>query len=172
MEYRTATPADADEIARLHAESWRNSYRGTYADAYLDGPVYDDRQDVWRSRMAAPDPRADTIVAVDGETMVGFVHTILDDDPTWGALLDNLHVSPDRKGGGIGSALMARTAAAVVERAPGRGLYLWVLDTNVAAQAFYRARGGRAEDSEWAEAPGGGMVLGIRYAWRDPAVLI
>jgi hypothetical protein len=31
-------------------------------------------------------------MAVDGEQLVGFVHVVFDDDPRWGALIDNLHV--------------------------------------------------------------------------------
>ena len=171
MEYRPARVDDAGAIARLHADSWRNSYRGTYSDEYLDGPVFDDRLTIWRERMTAADPRADTIVAFDGVDIVGFVHTVLDADPAWGALVDNLHVAPTRKGGGIGTQLMARSAAAVIERAPGRGLHLWVLDSNTAAQAFYRARGGTHEGSEWSEAPDGGAVLALRFVWPDPTAL-
>ena len=49
---------------------------------------------------------------------------------------------------------------------------LWVLEDNVAAQAFYDARGGRPADREVSEPPGGGSVVGIRYVWPDPATLL
>jgi GNAT superfamily N-acetyltransferase len=107
------------------------------------------------------------VVAVDGE-VVGLVHTVLWHDPAWGALLDNLHVAHGLQRGGVGTGLMARSAAAVLARRPVIGLYLWVLEANTAAQAFYAARGGTCEGSEWSEAPGGGAILGLRYVWRDP----
>jgi len=37
--------------------------------------------------------------------------TLVDADPEWGALLDNLHVSPSSKGHGLGRRLSAESAA-------------------------------------------------------------
>ena len=31
--YRPAQPGDAEAVARLHARSWRESYRGSFSDA-------------------------------------------------------------------------------------------------------------------------------------------
>ena len=58
-----------------------------------------------------------------------------------------------------------------VER-PTSGLYLWVLELNVAAQAFYRARGGEVvgRDARPAVADGPDVVV-LRVAWPDPSVL-
>ncbi|HVB09529.1 MAG TPA: GNAT family N-acetyltransferase [Bacillota bacterium] len=52
------------------------------------------------------------VVAEDGGEVVGFVHVILHEDPTWGALLDNLHVRHDRARQGIGTALVGEVARA------------------------------------------------------------
>lgn len=173
MELRIATTEDADAIAALHADNWRRHYRGAYSDEYLDGNIGEERQAFWRDRLATPDPAAITIVAIDEQGLAGFAHTILDEEPPWGALLDNLHVTYDRKRSGLGRRLMAATARAVLDRAPGSGLFLWVLEQNVAAQAFYDAQGGSREDTRDSEAPGGGgRVTAIRYAWRDPATLL
>lgn len=172
MEYRNAGPADAPAIAALHADSWRRHYRGSFPDAYLDGDVEADRRAVWRDRLAAPDPEAATVVALDGGTLVGFVHTIFDDDPVWGALVDNLHVTAERKRGGLGTGLMARAAAGVLARPRSTGLYLWVLEANLAAQRFYARRGGVRSGDEWSDSPGGGRVHGLRYAWPDASVLL
>ncbi|HKE75294.1 MAG TPA: GNAT family N-acetyltransferase [Acidimicrobiales bacterium] len=174
MEYRPAGAGDARAIAALHADSWRRHYRGSFPDAYLDGEADADRRAVWDERLASgpADPGAATVVAVDGGEVVGFVHTIYDDDPVWGALVDNLHVTADRKGDGIGTALMARAAAGVLARPRPTGLYLWVLEANVAAQRFYAARGGVPSGDEWSDSPGGARVRDIRYAWADPSVLL
>jgi ribosomal protein S18 acetylase RimI-like enzyme len=173
MEYRDGAADDIGSIATLHAENWRRHYRGILSDGYLDHDVWSDRRAKWEGRLrTADDDRLHTVVAVDGGQVVGFVHTVLAEDARWGALLDNLHVAPDRRRGGIATRLMALAAAAVVERTAGSGMYLWVLEGNVGAQAFYEARGGVRHDRDWSEAPGGGTMLAVRYAWPDPAVLI
>ncbi len=82
------------------------------------------------------------------------------------------------RGHGIGSRLLALTAKAVVERQTGSGLYLWVLEQNVAAQAFYQDRGGRCVERGHVLPPGGdfsrlnGSPAKLRYAWPHPAQLL
>lgn len=171
MKFREATASDVDAIAALHADSWRRTYRGAYSDAFLDHEVDAERREVWSERFRSPAPNTHTVIAEDDGGFAGFVHTILDEDPTFGALLDNLHVAHDRKRTGVGRQLMAQSAQAVLERRPGSGLYLWVLEMNGTAQSFYDACGGTcAERAPW-DAPGGGTVMSLRYAWPDPSVL-
>ena len=48
-----------------------------------------------------------------------------------------------------------------------------MLEGNAAAQAFYDARGGRLVGREVTDPPGGGgTVVGLRYVWPDPSVLL
>jgi ribosomal protein S18 acetylase RimI-like enzyme len=175
--YRTAVPADAGAIASLHADSWRRHYRGAYSDAFLDGDVATERLAVWTDRMNEPGEGRSTIVAESDGVVVGFCHAVFDHDPRWGTLVDNLHVTYRLKAGSIGTRLLARTAEVVVGRRPRTGLYLWVLEQNTAAQAFYEARGGVRVEHGWAGTPGGDPRLNgnpgrFRYAWSDPSVLI
>lgn len=176
LQFRTAGSADAEAVAALHADSWRRHYRGAYSDAFLEGDVYADRLVVWSERLREPDGRSETILAEDGDGLVGFAHTIFDDDPRWGSLLDNLHVVYDEKRRGVGSRLLRLTARAVLER--GTGLYLWVLEQNADARAFYEARGGACVEALVVAPPGGmkdrlnGSPVGLRYAWPDPAAAL
>jgi GNAT superfamily N-acetyltransferase len=164
---------DVGVIAALHADSWRRNYRGAYLDSYLDGDVVAERLVVWRERITCPEATFRTIVAEHDGMFAGFAHVNLDDDPTWGALLENLHVTHELKGQGIGTRLMAASARAVLDATPGAGLYLWVLDVNAAAQRFYAARGGTEVGREMrGPFPGGGNALGRRIVWSDPSVLL
>jgi ribosomal protein S18 acetylase RimI-like enzyme len=172
VEYRRASEHDVEPIAAIHAESWRRNYRGAYADAFLDTDVFDDRRAVWTERLQQVDPLHDTVVADWHGRIVGFVHTVLDHDPAWGALLDNLHVAHEFNRTGIGTRLMARSAAAVLARGTHKRLYLMVLDSNTSAQAFYTARGGVCTGTEVSEPAGGGKIVGLRYVWTDPSVLL
>ena len=176
-QFRLAGAADAEAVASLHADSWRRHYRGAYSDAFLDGDVVADRLAVWTDRLREPDPGRCTIVAENG-SLVGFANTVFDDDPTWGALLDNMHVVHARRRRGIGSRLLTLSAEAVMQR-PGRsGLYLWVLEQNVDARAFYEARGGRCVGRDPVTPPGGianrlsGSPAKLRYAWLEPSALL
>jgi GNAT superfamily N-acetyltransferase len=177
VQFRSATRADAAAIAGLHAESWRVHYRGAYTDAYLDGDIDQERLAVWSQRFAGPDPRARTVLAEWDGRLVGFAHTILDHDPIWGALVDNLHVVAGLKRHGIGRRLLAHVGRTVLDETPGKGLYLWVLEQNTAAQAFYTARGGRCVERDDVPPPGEENILNgspacLRFVWPDPARLL
>lgn len=176
--YRVAHESDAQAVAALHADSWRRHYRGAYSDAFLDADVFSDRLAVWAERLRHPQPDDCTIVAAHDAAVIGFAHTILNEDRTWGALLENLHVTYALKHLGVGTALLAATAATVIERTPSSGVHLWVLEQNTAAQRFYEARGGARVGRRAVRPPGGdparlnGEPWGYRYAWRDPSVLL
>jgi GNAT superfamily N-acetyltransferase len=143
MDYRDANDRDVDAIARLHAESWRRNYRGAFSDSYLDGDVLTDRHEVWTARLTDRLPSQRTIVAVHDGLM--------------------------RRG--VGRRLMGHSAQVVVTRVPSTGLYLWVLEQNRAAQAFYDALGGRCVERGLATEPGGGRPPRLRYVWTDPSTL-
>jgi len=173
---RPARADDADQVALLHADSWRRNYRGAYADSFLDGDVEADRQTEWRARLHAP-ATTETILAELDDRLVGFIHVMLDDDPRWGSFIDNLHVRHDLRRTGVGTRLLTAAARAVVERATGNGMYLWVLAQNTAAQRFYRRWGGTSVESAPVPPPGGdpgrlvGTPLGLRMTWPDAAAL-
>jgi ribosomal protein S18 acetylase RimI-like enzyme len=178
VRFRLALAGDAPAVARLHADSWRRHYRGAYSDSFLDGDVGGYLLTRWSGVLNSADPQACTIVAEAGGEVAGLAHTRLSADPAWGALLDNLHVVYGRKRLGIGTRLLAATARAVLERSPGSGLYLWVLEQNTAAQAFYTARGGSCVETADVPPPGGdptrlnGRPRGLRFAWPDPSTLL
>jgi GNAT superfamily N-acetyltransferase len=169
---REAGAGDAETVALLHADSWRRFCRGAYADSFLDGDVVADRRGVWSARLRAPGNSL-TLLAEDDAGPVGFVHVEFDDDVLWGSLVDNLHVTSGRRRGGIGSALLTHAATAVGQRAIDSGLYLWVLEQNSAARAFYTAHGGACVQRRKVPPPGGdpsrlhGTPYGLRIAWPD-----
>lgn len=177
-QFRLAAPSDATKVAALHADSWRRHYRHAYSKEFLDGDVVADRLAVWSDRLREPSAIHCTILAEDDARLVGFAHTVFEHDPTWGALLDNLHVVYDEKRRGVGTSLLARTALALICQGYRAGLHLWVLERNADAQAFYGARGGKCVGSRHISPPGGvagrlnGSPVALRYAWSDPSALL
>jgi ribosomal protein S18 acetylase RimI-like enzyme len=162
---RPASVADADAIAALHAASWRSAYRGIFKDSTL-GPVLDDeRRTHWNNKLAAM--TADDTVLVAGDN--GFIAVWAKGDPGFGAYIDNLHVHPERRSGGLGRRLLGEAMRRVARRGE-RGAYLWVFDDNVRAIDFYRRLGGEIVEGGFDEIDGT-QVAHSRIAWRDTARL-
>ncbi|MBB5874550.1 ribosomal protein S18 acetylase RimI-like enzyme [Allocatelliglobosispora scoriae] len=174
---RLAGADDFEQVAALHADSWRRHYRGAFADSYLDGDVLAERRAVWAERLAAP-AGTETVLAEQGEErLVGFIHVVFDDDPRWGSFIDNLHVAHDQRRTGIGSLLLGQVARTVAERPTGGGLYLWVLEQNAAAQRFYIAAGATCVETATVAPPGGdptrlnGHPRKLRMVWAADALV-
>lgn len=142
VSYREANSNDTEQIARLHSLSWQQSYRGILNDEFLNGPVLENRRKVWLERLKHPNSNQYIIVAESEATVCGFACTYVDKDPSWGTLLDNLHVHQTQKGQGIGTKLMQLAARWAYDKNQESGFYLWVLAQNRSAQKFYDHVGG------------------------------
>ena len=164
-------PADVDDaeaIAVLHAESWRSAYRGLLPDEFLDGPVFENRRALWVSRMRAPgaDRRLVCKAVGDDGALLGFACVLLDAEPAWGALLDNLHVRPDLKGSGIGYALFRACREWVRSTIPGTNMHLTVLEGNERACRFYERQRGTIIARHQVEVLPGVHRPVLRYSWE------
>lgn len=176
MIVRPATPADSNAIAALHADSWRTTYRHILAHDYLDHHVTEDRQDLWAARFVKFDRQKHHVaVAADphGEPsgIAGFVCVLLDEEPEYGALLDNLHITPKRHREGIGRLLMADAARWIAAMQPDWSMHLWVYQANAKTVAFYRSFGGVEVDQRIIVTPAGNRATVLRFEWRDPIEL-
>jgi len=170
-EYRHAGPADAEAIALLHARSWRESYRGSFSDAFLDGDLPGERRRVWQGRLGDPPPNQFVQLAVDGGALGGFVCAYGGHDPEWGSFIDNIHVARESKRSGTGSALMRQAGAWLDLHYPGLGIYLWVLEANSSARRFYERLGAHDAGVSAMETHGGAIVRSCRYVWPNAGLL-
>ncbi|WP_299693483.1 GNAT family N-acetyltransferase [uncultured Tateyamaria sp.] len=133
LHIRAATPADAPALMALHGASWRAAY-GPYVPPGALGTPLDAnmraRWDRW------PADRMIRLAERDG-AVVGFGAV------EWGnvPLLDNLHVSPDARGGGVGGRLF-RAICADVATQGATALRLFVIEPHAGARRFYRRMGG------------------------------
>ena len=133
---RAAKSADMEAIAALQIASWRGAYRGLLSDDYLGQPVVDDLRAKW---VGMDVPAGDILLVSETAGDVdGFIYVMCARDP---AYIDNLHVSPARKRGGIGEALM-RAAAARLIAFGHSAVSLTVITDNTPAVAFYDKMGG------------------------------
>ena len=170
--FREAEPKDADRIANLHAQNWQQNYRGSFSDEFLDNEVLDNRLSVWQERFHNPKENQHIVIAEEDGELLGFICAYFGHDAQFGTLLDNLHVSLNIQGKGLGTQLMVSLAKEILKRNKEKGFYLWVLDSNAAAIFFYDKLGGVAveivESSEIGDKP----FFKIRYVWNDADVFL
>ncbi len=172
IQYQTATTQHTRAIALLHAQSWQQNYRGIMADDYLDNKVEQERLAVWRSRLVHPAGNQCVIIAKENEMLCGFACTYLNEDPVYGSLLDNIHVSEHWKRQGIGRALMRISAKWIQQQNPLSSYYLWVLEENAAAIHFYEQLGGKKVEKMNHPMPDGGIANAFRYFWKNLDALV
>lgn len=161
MYLRPATPDDLADIAALHAANWRAAYRGVFPDEVLGAPLTEDAKRRWAA-LPAPDAGF-VLVAEDEEGLAGygFVALGLDDGPC----LNNLHVSADRQGAGLGEALLRALALRLAQGGHDR-MWLLVMDSNHGARRFY-ARLGGVEGPVFTDRLLGQPVLARPVAWSS-----
>lgn len=165
--YREATPEDATSIAMLHAQSWQTHYRGIMSDAFLDGPVKQDRLDTWTNRLEHPKDNQYILLAEENNRLCGFACALADHDPVFGTLLDNLHVRTSIHGKGTGRHLITAAAKWAYNRNPDAQFYLWVFEKNTGARKFYEKLGAVNHQTLSMENPDGTFSQTCRYVWTD-----
>ena len=171
--FKSATESDAEAIASLHTESWRDIYRGILPDSYLDRQVADERANFWRSRFSSLESDRFLVVLTEAtEELVGFACVLLDADPQWGARLDNLHVLPKWRNRGVGRLLLGRATQWAMSSEPGWSIHLWVFEANIGARRFYDALGGEVVEYRNREVLKGIRIPSALYVWRDPQELL
>jgi GNAT superfamily N-acetyltransferase len=169
---RRATLQDSESIARLHASSWQAHYRGILKEEFLNSQVHENRLQLWQSRLENPPPNQYVLVALQEDTLCGFACVYFKEDPLWGSLLDNLHVSADYKGQGIGTRLLKSAAFWACRQDPAIPFYLWVYAGNESARKFYERLGAVNTQTQVADNPDGGQAAVCRYVWRQVNQLV
>lgn len=167
MVVRIAIALDAARIANLHALSWQQNYRESFSAKFLDEEVFDERLLVWQERFKNPKEHQHILLAEENGLLLGFICSYFDENPIYGTYLDNLHVSAEAKGKGIGTLLMGKLAEEILNSDYKNGFYLWVLITNHAAISFYDRIGGTALETVEANDIGDAVFQKIKYVWKD-----
>jgi GNAT superfamily N-acetyltransferase len=166
MMFREATATDADAVADLLTASWQEAYASLLSRELLADRLPGLHQVMWRDHFAAPRPGI-VLLAEGADGLRGFCAAWLDGAE---AYVDNLHLRPGLRGGGLGPALLGRAVAALVARGATRAA-LTIIDGNDGARRFYERLGGVSADAQDA------VLHGVptrfrRIAWDDARVLL
>lgn len=165
-----AGPEDADDLARVHVASWRETYQGLLPDSYLKHmtvPVHARR---FRAGLMRPGPQEATLAAAEREGLVGYAAGGPSRSRRPGeAEVTTLYVLRRAQGYGLGRRLI--TGMARVFAANGaQSMMLSVLRDNIPARGFYEHLGGQAEAPRREPGPGG-VTYEVSYRWPDIRVL-
>ncbi|GIT92812.1 hypothetical protein JANAI62_32700 [Jannaschia pagri] len=140
---RPATARDRRAIIALHLASWQSSYGIELPQHVLSDVLPGYLADKWTGRTFGAD-QVTLVAEVPNGDVAGFVCALTDRAVP---LIDNLHVDPARRGGGLGKRLLQAVNAALAEQGF-RQSELTVLSRNTRAYAFYLANGGEDEGEE------------------------
>jgi ribosomal protein S18 acetylase RimI-like enzyme len=161
---RGAADADRPAIARIHAASWGDTYRGILPDSLLDDRLPEIMSSRWASQPIGP---SDAVLVAEQEgNILGFAAT-WHGDPVY---IDNLHVAAAARSRGVGRLLLAETARRLLAIGSRRAL-LHVVAANLRARAFYLALGGRPAGVEDKDLYGT-LVANERIEWDDLETLL
>lgn len=152
LQVRDARSEDARGIARVHVDSWRETYAGVFNERFFTDEVFEQRATFW-GRHLALDPRPGRMfVALEEGQVIGFANAgeSVGPDAEHGfpaarpLTLFTMYVLACGHGSGAGQALHD----AVIGRAPAQ---LWVLKDNSRASAFYQRNGFRFDGVEYSD---------------------
>jgi GNAT superfamily N-acetyltransferase len=150
---RRAAAGDEEALAHVHVRSWQTAYRGILPDEFLAQMSVEGRVERWRERIASPGKGEFSFIAmVAGETsgprIVGFSGGgperqgfVRGDGIRYDGEVYAIYLLPEWRGKGIGRALIAASAQALIE-AGLQSTAIWVLQDNASARRFYEALGG------------------------------
>jgi GNAT superfamily N-acetyltransferase len=170
---RHLEPSDADAIALILAEGWRQAYSAFMPERLLAPRIDVERRKAEIAEWLATDFDVATetiLVAVEDGVVTGFVNVVVGDKDGLGAagFVNLIYVLPDRQGHGQGRALMAAAAEWLGKRATGP-LALSAYEQNP-WRSFYDRLGGQPVRRKTVDLDGHALQT-ILYVWPNPAVL-
>jgi GNAT superfamily N-acetyltransferase len=138
---RDAVVDDATAIAQVRVDSWRAAYAGIVPApvlARMDVAAFAERL---MQRLRATDHGVLVWQAADGH-IEGFVIAgpCRDDDAPGAGEIHAIYLAPERRGGGLGAALLEAACAWLADRRF-ESAVLWVLSANAPARRFYERQG-------------------------------
>ena len=156
---RAASYDDLADVARIHVQSWQETYMGQVPQNYLDGMDVKARQKKWEEIFRENAANNNLYLAFDGAKPIGFISFGRGRDQE---LLDSgeiyaVYLLREAWGKAAGYTLFKTAEQKLSEQGLNR-LYLWVLNSNENALNAYQRWGGKVDNNMTK-----GAVIGGRY---------
>lgn len=165
---RTATPRDAEQIAFVHIDSWRTTYRNIVSDDFLNGLNVQTKSNFWE--IALTTKSNNIFVAESDGKIIGFATGGQSRDKNeFDSELYAIYVLQQHQRNNIGRLLLTATAK-YLQTSGHSSLYVWVLADNN-SRTFYERFGGKLFDKKEIEIAGQ-QLTEIAYGWRELSELI
>ncbi len=140
---RDATVNDIEEVAKLHVDSWYETYAGIISQSYLENIKKNLNKRI--ERMKYEFHLRHMIVAVLNDEIVGFLEFVLSNEFSKDLEIDcelcGLYIKNGYKNLGLGSKLFEYVIKLLQANSKKR-MGLWCVKENIPATSFYKKKGG------------------------------
>ena len=168
MIIREAITRDISEIAKVHVDTWRTTYRNIFSSEFLANLSYEKRENSWHQVFNNALKGNNFIYVAENESgqIVGFVNAgrEREDNLIYRGELCALYILESYQRQGIGVKLVKKVAERL-NRMEIDSMLVWVLKDNPACH-FYEKLGGKEISAKEIERKGTKLIE-IAYGWKD-----
>jgi len=164
MRLRRAVLSDAPDIAKVHIDSWKTTYKDIIPDTILRKLSHVERTDLWKHNMAKADQYILVAVNMCGD-IVGFAACRRRNDflPENAGEITSLYLLADYQGMGIGKQLLQKLFKQLIQWGLDH-IFVEVLEQNASCR-FYEYFGASLLQSKQRLFAGTELVLRV-YEWK------
>lgn len=163
---RAAQIQDASGIARVHVDSWLETYKGIVPDSYLSTLSKAKKQEMWERIVSSNKAKQYTFVAEVNGQIVGFVNggEAREKNHGYDGELCAIYLLKSHQGKKIGKTMFQRLLESLKKDSM-KTMYLWVL-RDIPTVSFYQGIGGKKATDRLDEI-GGKPLLEDLYYWEN-----
>lgn len=162
---RKATKEDAAEIAKVHVDSWRTTYKNIVSDTYLAQLNYEDREKMWRDNSFES-----VFVAEDQSGIFGFAGFGPERTKkhNYDGELYAIYLFKEKQKMGAGKALVKEGVKYLLENGY-QNMLVWVLDENPSIGFYLSLEPEKVAKDSFTIAEKNHIE--IAFGWRDLSLL-